>query len=106
MTIEQTLLAEIDESNKWFDREKDESTYKRDLQKRIELLNWVLENMKNPNVEICSVIESRMNEIILSINKTYSIFESDKLHSELRILDWIFYQVCIIQQGSLLNKLS
>lgn len=47
-----------------------------------------------------------MNEIILAINKTYSIFESDKLHSELRILDWIFYQVCIIQQGSLLNKLS
>jgi hypothetical protein len=47
-----------------------------------------------------------MNEIILSINKTYSVFESDKLHSELRILDWIFYEVCIIQQGSLLNKLS
>lgn len=47
-----------------------------------------------------------MNEIILAINKSYSVFESDKLHSELRILDWIFYEVCIIQQGSLLNKLS
>jgi hypothetical protein len=47
-----------------------------------------------------------MNEIILAINKTYSIFESDKLHSELRILDWIFYQVCISQQGSLQNKFS
>jgi hypothetical protein len=35
-----------------------------------------------------------MNEIILKINQTYSIFESDKLHSDLRLLDWIFYQVC------------
>ena len=51
--------------------------------------------MKNPNIEICTLIESKMNEIILSINKTYSIFESDKLHGELRNLDWIFYQVCV-----------
>ncbi len=50
--------------------------------------------MKNPNVQICVLIESKMNEIILTINQTHSIFESDKLHSELRILDWIFYQVC------------
>ena len=49
--------------------------------------------MKNPDVEICSLIESRMNEIIQEINKTDSIFDSDKLHSELRILDWIFFQV-------------
>jgi len=53
--------------------------------------------MKNPNVEIYSLIESRMNETIQEINKTDSIFESDKLDSELRILDWIFYQVCISQ---------
>ena len=52
------------------------------------------------NVEICSLIESRMNETIQEINKTDSIFDSDKLHSELRILDWIFYQVCIIRQVS------
>jgi hypothetical protein len=49
--------------------------------------------MKNPNVHICDLIESKMNEIILTINQTYSIFEADKLHSELRILDWIFYLV-------------
>ena len=54
--------------------------------------------MKNPNVEICSLIESRMNETIQEINKTGSIFDSDKLDSELRILDWIFYQVCKDQQ--------
>ena len=54
--------------------------------------------MKNPNVEICSLIESRMNETIQEINKTDSIFGSDKLHSELRILDWIFFQVCVSQQ--------
>ena len=59
------------------------------------MIDWVLENMKNPDVEICNLIESKMNEIILAINQTYSIFESDKLHSELRILEWIFYQICV-----------
>ena len=64
MGIEQTLLQEIEESERWLNLEKDESTYKRDLAKRIELINWVLENMKNPDIQICEVIESRMNEII------------------------------------------
>lgn len=41
MTLEQTLQIEIDESKKWLERENDDSTYKRDLQKRIELINWV-----------------------------------------------------------------
>jgi hypothetical protein len=50
--------------------------------------------MKNPNVQICELIEAKMKEIILAINKTHSIFEADPLHSELRILDWILYQVC------------
>ena len=57
--------------------------------------------MKNPDIQICNLIESKMNEIILTINKTYSIFESDKLHSELKILDWIFYQLCKDQQKKL-----
>lgn len=88
MTLEQILKNEIHESKKWLDRENDESVYKRDLEKRIELINWVLENMKNPGVEICGLIESKMNEIILAINQTYSILEADKLHGELHILDW------------------
>jgi hypothetical protein len=50
--------------------------------------------MKKPDIQICDLIESKMNEIILKINQTHDIFEADKLHSELRILDWIFYQVC------------
>jgi hypothetical protein len=95
MTVEQIFQKEIDESIRWFDLETEETTYKRDLQKRIELLNWTLENMKNPNIYICALIESKMNEIILAINQTYSILEADKLHSELRILDWILYQVCL-----------
>ncbi len=95
VTLEHTLKNEIRESKKWLDREYDESVYKRDLEKRIELINWVLENMKNPGVEICGLIESKMNEIILVINQTYSILEADNLHSELRILDWILYQVCV-----------
>lgn len=94
MTLEQILQQEIKDTKTWLSREKEESTYKRDLEKRIELINWVLENMKNPDIQICSLIKSKMNEIILTINQTYSIFESDKLHSELRISDWIFYQVC------------
>jgi hypothetical protein len=95
MTVEQILQKEIEESRTWLDREKEETTYKRDLQKRIVLINWVLENMKNSNVQICALIESKMNGIIDTINKTYSIVEADKLHSELRILEWILYQVCI-----------
>jgi len=82
MKAEQVLQQEIKDIEILLCREKDECTYKRDLKKRIELINWVLENMKNPDVEICSLIESRMNENIQAINQTYSIFESDKLHSE------------------------
>jgi hypothetical protein len=89
MSIQQTLQKEIEESKWWLLIEKDDSTYKHELQKRIELINWVLENLKNPDIPICDKIESQMNEIILAINKTQSIFESDTLHSELRILDWI-----------------
>ena len=58
------------------------------------MINWVLENMKNPDVEICSLIESKMNETIREINKKNSIIEADPLDSELRILDWILFQVC------------
>ena len=92
MTIEQILHSEIQESKRWIG--KAEGVYKRDLTKRIELLNWVLEQMKNPDTFICAVIESKMNEIIDEINKKDSIIEQDALDSELRILDWILYQVC------------
>jgi hypothetical protein len=68
MTVEQILQKEIEESRTWLDRQNEESTYKRDLQKRIELINWVLENMKNPDIQICDLIESKMNEIINKIN--------------------------------------
>jgi hypothetical protein len=67
MAIEQTLQNEIQESTRWIDLEKENSTYKRDLQKRIELINWVLEKMNDPNFQICDLIESKMNQIILSI---------------------------------------
>jgi uncharacterized FlaG/YvyC family protein len=94
MSVEQILQNEIQESKKWIEVEKDESTYKRNLKKRVELINWVLDNMKNSDTNICSVIETRMNEIIVKINKTDSIFEADPLDSELRILDWVLFQVC------------
>jgi hypothetical protein len=94
VSIEQILQNEIKDSQRWIEVEKDESTYKRNLKIRVELINWVLNNMKNSETNICSVIETRMNEIIDKINKTDSIFEADPLDSELRILDWILYQVC------------
>jgi hypothetical protein len=39
-----------------------------------------------------------MNETIQEVNKKNSIFESDILDTELRILDWIFYKVCVNMQ--------
>jgi hypothetical protein len=84
---------QIEESKRWLDIEKDDPTYKRDLQKRIELINWVLENMKNSDIEICEFIESKMNEIIDKTNQMDSAIEADPLRSELRILDWNLYPV-------------
>jgi hypothetical protein len=98
MPLDQILQQEIKDSELWLSREKDECTYKRDLNKRIELINWVLQNMKYPDVEICSLIEYKMNETIQEIKKKDSIFESDILDTELKILDWIFYQVCVNTQ--------
>ena len=94
MAIEQRLQQEIEESKRWLNLEKDESTYKRELAKRIELINWVLENMKNPEIIICELIESKMNEIIDTVNKMDFAIEAQPLHRELRILDWILYQIC------------
>jgi hypothetical protein len=92
MTIQQILQEEIQESKRWIDTA--EGVYKRDLSKRIELMIWVLEKMKNDGTDICKIIESRMDEIVTKIRKTDSIFELDPLDSELRILNWILYQVC------------
>jgi hypothetical protein len=44
MTIEQVLQEEILESKRWID--KAEGVYKRDLIKRVELINWALDNMQ------------------------------------------------------------
>lgn len=50
--------------------------------------------MKNPDIQICALIETKMNEIIDKINEKDSMLETDPLDSELRILDWILYIVC------------
>jgi len=94
MSIQQTLQEEIKDAQKWLKAQKEESTYRRDLRKRIELINWVLEEMKNPDTNICALIETRINQIIDEINKKNSIIESDQLDSQVRILDWILYIVC------------
>jgi hypothetical protein len=41
-----------------------------------------------------------MDEIITKIKKTDNIFELDPLDSELRILNWILYQVCSNKRGN------
>ena len=92
MTIEQILQNEIQESQRALDGAIDDTIYRRDHSKRIELINWVLENMKTPDVS--EIIELKMNETIDKINKTHDIFEAEPLHSELQILDWILYQIC------------
>ena len=74
MTVDQILLQEIKDTEVYLNREQEESVYKRDLIKRIELINWVLENMK-PDIQICELMESRMNEVILKINLTHEFLK-------------------------------
>ena len=61
------------------------------------MLNWTLDNLKNPDIDICALIEAKTNEIIDKINEKDSIIEADPLDSEVRILDWILYVVCTDQ---------
>jgi len=51
--------------------------------------------MKNPDIYICEIIESKMNEIIDKINQMDCAIEADSLHSELRILDCSLYK-CVV----------
>ena len=89
MTIEQILQIEIQESQRALDGAIDDTIYRRDHSKRIELINWVLEQMKNPGTFICEIIESKMNEIIDKINQTYDIFVADKYLANGQY--WILY---------------
>ena len=56
MNVEQLLQNAIKDSQRWIEVEKDESTYKRNLKIRVELINWVLENMKNSDTDICLLL--------------------------------------------------
>ena len=94
MGIEKILQNEVYESQRALNGPNDDTIYRRDHSKKIQISNWVLENMKNSDINSCAVRESKINEIIDDINKKHSIIEQDPLDSELRILDWIFYQVC------------
>ena len=94
MTVEQTLQTEIEDTKRWIECTQEASTYKLDLFKRIELINQVLGNLKNRTIQICDLIEFRMNGIIDRVNKIDDAIEADPLHSELRILDWILDKVC------------
>ena len=54
-----------------------ESTYKRDLKKRIELINWVLENIHSPNTSICQIVENKIQQTMQEINKKNSVREKN-----------------------------
>jgi hypothetical protein len=101
LNVQQTLQDEIKEASRWVNTA--DGVYKRDLVKRIELMKWALEQINNPH--ICAVMESKMNQVINEINKKKSIVEKDPLDSELRILDWIFLQVCKDQQNRLFQNI-
>jgi len=47
--------------------------------------------MKNSDIRICELNESKMIEIIDMVNKMDSAIETDPFHTELRTLDRIFY---------------
>jgi hypothetical protein len=53
-----------------------------------------MENMNNPDIQVFNLIGPKMYELLGKIKEMDSAIEADPLHSELRILDWIFYQVC------------
>jgi len=53
--------------------------------------------MKNPDLQICALIEIKMNPTMDEINKKDSILDADQLVSEVRILNWILYLVCTVK---------
>lgn len=59
MNLSQKLQKEIEESKLCLCRENEESTYTRDLKRRIELINWVLDSVRNHDNQICNQIESK-----------------------------------------------
>jgi hypothetical protein len=89
----ETLQNEIKDSKRWIECTQEDSTYKRDLEKRIELIDWVLQNTNNPYIPIWDLIESKMNVIIHKLSQMDDAIEANPLHSELRILGWILYIV-------------
>jgi len=50
--------------------------------------------MKNPDINLCALIETNINELIDKINEKDSILQADPLDCEVRILDWVLYVVC------------
>lgn len=93
MDIEPRVQSEAEDSKTRYTGENDDSNNQYST-KRINLINRVLENIRNSDTKICDLVEAKMKETIISINRTYSITEAERLHNELRILDWIFFKVC------------
>lgn len=65
-----------------------------------------MENVEIPDIQICTVIENKINQLIDDINKKDSIIEADPLDSEIRILDWILYIVCSKEQEITIDDIT
>ncbi|CAN5520590.1 hypothetical protein BH18THE1_BH18THE1_10560 [soil metagenome] len=93
INVERVLQDQIQESKRVLDEAIDDTIYRRDHSKRIELNTWVLDNLKNPDIITCKIIETKMNEITDKINRTHNVFEPDPLHCKYMILEHILHQV-------------
>lgn len=58
-------------TNVLLDHEKEKRVLTKDISKRIELINLIIENLMSQDVQICELMESKINEIILPINQTH-----------------------------------
>lgn len=69
MILDRVLQQEINDTQLRISREKEEFTYKRELKKRIELINWVLKNIKNPRLDTISSLCQRLEDKDKKIKK-------------------------------------
>ena len=44
-----------------------------------------MENMNNPDIQVCNLTESKINEIMVKVKQIDSTFKADPLHSEVRL---------------------
>jgi hypothetical protein len=59
--------------------------------------------MKNPDIRVCDLIESKMNKIIDTLNKMGSAIEANPLN---RISGWIIYQLALSESRFVFQRFN